>query len=272
MNLGYIDYLNCYPFYYHMFEKEQVKNVRVFPGYPGMLNRMTAAGELDMSPISSAACAEIADRVRVLSGFCLSSVGYVGSVILASKLPIHELDGKKIGLTSASHTSVVLLKILLKKYFNAEPEYLPSGPMPSFEGLDAALMIGNEAMMFKNDSGLRLYDLGKLWMEKTGFPVVFAVFAIRENALAEYRFEIGEVVSSYKKSLRCLSESREDLIAKAGERYPDISHDIGGYYDLLRFEFSEDLKNALKFYYKTAEELNLLKIPVQPNFFDLCNL
>ncbi len=202
----------------------------------------------------------------MLPDFCLSSVGYVGSVILASNIPIDGLDGKKIGLTSASHTSVVLLKILLKKYFEIEPDYLPAGPMPTFDAIDAALMIGNEAMIFKNDAEMHVYDLGKLWMEKTGFPVVFAVFAVRESALAKYSSEIGAVVTSYKKSLQCLAGSKEDLIAGAGERYPDISHDIDSYYDLLRFEFSGELKNALAFYYQAAKEAGLLKIPVEPRY------
>ena len=82
--------------------------------------------QLDMSPISSATCAQIADDVALLPQFCLSSVGYVGSVILASKIPIEELNHKKVGITSASHTSAVLLKILLKNYYHAEPVYIPS--------------------------------------------------------------------------------------------------------------------------------------------------
>ncbi|MCP4575530.1 MAG: hypothetical protein GY846_04530, partial [Deltaproteobacteria bacterium] len=44
MDLGYIDFLNCYPFYYHMFEKKPVNRVSIFPGYPGHLNTLMAEG------------------------------------------------------------------------------------------------------------------------------------------------------------------------------------------------------------------------------------
>ena len=131
MKLGYIDYLNCYPFYYHMFEKTAIKGVRIVPGYPSDLNRMLAGGDLDMSPISSATYAVLADRTKILPEFCLSSVGYVSSVILASKIGIEDLDGKKIGMTSASHTSVVLLKVLLKKFYKIEPEYFRQPRCPN---------------------------------------------------------------------------------------------------------------------------------------------
>jgi predicted solute-binding protein len=109
MNLGYIDYINCYPFYHHMFEIEPLDGVRVVPGYPSELNRMMEKGELDMNPISAATYADLEDEVVLLPDFCLSSVGYVHSVILSSNIPIEELHGKKVGLTSASKTSVILV-------------------------------------------------------------------------------------------------------------------------------------------------------------------
>ena len=115
MNLGYINFLNCYPFYYHMFEKRPLPEVNIFPDYPGRLNRLLAKGETDMSPISAAACADIQDDIFVLPEFCLSSVGYIGSVTLAATCPLEELHQKRVGVSNASHTSAVLLKILLKQ-------------------------------------------------------------------------------------------------------------------------------------------------------------
>ena len=259
MKLGYIDYLNCYPFYYHMFEKKPVDGVSIHAGYPSMLNEMLITNKLDMSPISSATCADVYDEVLVLPDFCLSSVGYVGSVILASKVGIEDLDKRKIGITSASHTSVVLLKTLMTNYYNSVPEYVTSGPMPSLDGLDASLLIGNEAMGYKAGPGIKVYDLGKLWLEKTGFPVVFAVFAVRENVVDKYREKIGSVIESYHNALECLKNEKSDLIAEAVRKYPDVEYDIDEYYNLLQFEFTDDLKEALNFYFKTAGDLELIR-------------
>ena len=259
MKLGHIDYLNCYPFYYHAFEKAPLNGIEIFSDYPSELNRMLTNSELDMSPISSATCANITDDVLVLPEFCLSSIGYVGSVILISKVPIEDLSGKKVGLTTASHTSVVLLKILLKKYYKQEAVYIHADPRPSLKNMDAALIIGNDAMVRVQEPASYTYDLGDLWFRKTGFPVVFAVFAVRRNVSVKYEAEIKSVISSYHKSLKCLKEEKDKVIRKAKERYPDIVYDIDEYYDLLEFEFTDDLKKALMFYYSIAGEMGLIK-------------
>jgi hypothetical protein len=46
---------------------------------------------------------------------------------------------------------------------------------------------------------------------------------------------------------------------KAEEKYPEITHDISGYYDLLEYRFTEELKSALNFYFSVTSELGLLQ-------------
>jgi chorismate dehydratase len=269
MRIGYIDYLNCWPFYYHMFEKEPLKGVNVVPGLPSELNRMMKEKRLDLSPISSATYADIKDDVLLLPDFCLSSVGYVGSVIMCSNYPIEELNNKKIGLSGASHTSRVLLKVLLERFYGIEPYYLQAGPFPDLTGHDAALIIGNDAMRGCAEKAPYKYDLGELWLDKTGFPVVFAVFAVQEDAVRKSQADLKAVIDSYRASLRCLAEEKENVIKSAGEKYPDILYDINGYYDTLQFDFTDNLKIALKYYLSAAEELKLLpKVESLKFFYD----
>lgn len=258
MKLGYIDYLNCYPFYYHMFEKEPLPGVSVFGAYPSGLNAMMAKGELDMSPISAAAYADMEKDVVLLPHFCLSSVGYVHSVILNSLLPIEDLHGRRVGLSSASKTSVVLLKILLKSYYSIDPVYVPASPSPRLKSseMDAALIIGNEAM--KQEMSPYTYDLGDLWLRKTGYPVVFAVFAVSEAAARNNLVQVRAVTESYYKSLACLDLERATLLEKAAARYPGISFDLDAYYRSLEYDFVDELKTAFEFYLSRASELGLL--------------
>ncbi|SPD75855.1 conserved hypothetical protein [uncultured Desulfobacterium sp.] len=269
MNLGHIDYLNCYPFYYHMFEKRPLKGVSIFSNYPSVLNKMIANGQLDMSPISSAAYPDIADNVLILPQFCLSSIGYVGSVILVSKAPIEDLNGKKIGVTSASHTSVVLLKVLLKKYYRHDPIFVPIEPRPVLKDIDAALIIGNDAMVKIPGPPPYVYDLGDLWLRKTGFPVVFAIFAVRKDIVSKFEFELNEVILSYQTSLKYLEQEKHKVILKAKERYPDILYDIDHYYDLLEFQFTDSLKDALMYYYSTAAEMGFLREVERLRYMDI---
>jgi len=267
MQIGYIDYLNCWPFYYHMFEKEPLKGINVIPGIPSELNRMMKEKKLDLSPVSSATYADIKDDVLLLPQFCLSSVGYVGSVILCSNYPIEDLNNKKVGLSGASHTSRVLLKILLERFYGIEPYYLQAGPFPDLTGHDAALIIGNDAMRGCADKAPYKYDLGELWLQKTGFPVVFAVFAVQKSVIKDNLPALKAVINSYRSSLQCLIQEKENVVIKARQKYADISYDVNGYYDTLQFEFTDNLKKALKYYLSAAEELNLLNKVESLNFF-----
>lgn len=269
MKLGYIDYLNCYPFYFHMLNRKKIEKVDIIPGYPSELNRKMAVGDLDVSPISAAAYAGISEDVSLIPDFCLSSVGYVGSIVLRSKIPIEELHEKNVGVTRTSQTSVILLKMLLKKYYHADPVYSVTDPNPTLDDLDAALLIGNEAMVASPEPVSYSYDLGELWLRKTGFPVVFAVFVIRNEVLDQYHSEISEVIKSYHKSLRCLELENQQVVCGARERYPEIIYDLKSYYNVLKFHFTDELKKALRFYLDTAADLGLLRENVRINYISL---
>jgi chorismate dehydratase len=258
MKIGYINYLNCYPFYYRMFEIEPVKGIEIVPDYPGNLNSKIASGEISLSPVSAAAYADIQDRALILPQFCLSSVGYVRSVSLISRIPIEDLGGKKVGLTTASATSVNLLKILLEKYYSVKPVYVSVPPKLSLENVDAALIIGNDAMLPPPEPVEYTYDLGDLWLRKTGHPVVFAVFVLLEEALEENKSLIASVIDSYSLSLAELRSNEPRVVACAAKKYPDIKYDISHYYDLLKFDFGDDFKKALMFYFNEAHSLGLL--------------
>lgn len=266
MKLGYINYLNCYPLYYHLMEKTPIDGAKIVSAYPSELNDMMRNRRLDISPISSAAYSDIQDDVLILPDFCLASVGYVRSVILISKIPIEDLNHKRIGLSSASQTSVVLLKSLLKRYYDIEPNYEPTRPDPSLKELDAALVIGNEAMIHSDEAIPYTYDLGDLWMRKTGFPVVFAILVVRKSAIEAQPEMVNTVIDSYRKSLQCLETDSQNLYHKAKKKYPNVAYDIPTYYRLIKYEFTPVLKDALRFYFSLSGELGFLKNVKALNF------
>jgi chorismate dehydratase len=118
------------------------------------------------------------------------------------------------------------------------------------DGLEAVLMIGNEAMVKSSTPVSFSYDLGELWLRKTGYPVVFAVFAINEEVINKYADEIKRVFESYRISIECLEKEVERVVAAAQRKYPDIAYDVKGYYETcLQFKFSERLNRHLNFFY-----------------------
>jgi len=70
------------------------------------------------------------ERYLILPDLSISSVGPVASVLLFSRVPVEELDGREILLSAESATSVNLLRILLSKRFGHSCRYtVSSGPL-----------------------------------------------------------------------------------------------------------------------------------------------
>ena len=117
LRIGQIEYANCTPLFHVLREQFPGSGYEFVTGVPAELNRMLLAGEIDVCPSSSIEYAYHPDRYTILPHLSISSIGAVASVLLFSKVPVEELDGLKIRLSSESATSVNLLKILLVTAF-----------------------------------------------------------------------------------------------------------------------------------------------------------
>src|SRR2546421_5311802 len=165
IRLGRISYVNMAPVFYRL--DADVEEVQ---GVPTELNRSLLDGECDVAPISSIEYARHAERLRLLPRLCVASEGAVDSIQLVSKKPLEQV--RSVAVTPESATSVVLTKVLLP-----EAEHVPLG-----EEADAKLLIGDAALQSAFNDPTPHYDLGRLWLERTGLPMVFAVWACPEPA------------------------------------------------------------------------------------------
>src|SRR3954471_10848738 len=160
IRLGRISYANMAPVFFRVdAEFEEVT------GVPTELNRRLVAGELDTAPISSIEYARHADILRLLPRLCVSSEGAVDSIQLVSRLPLDAI--RTVAVTPESATSVVLTKVLLP-----DAAHVLLG-----EEADAKLLIGNAALKSAFEDPTPHHDLGRLWLQRTGLPMVFAVWA-----------------------------------------------------------------------------------------------
>src|ERR687892_1893153 len=137
-------------------------------GVPTELNEALLDGEIDVAPISSIEYARNADRLRLLPRLCVSSEGAVDSIQLVSRIPLEQV--RSVAVTPESATSAVLVKVLLP-----EAEHVPFA-----EPADARLLIGDAALRSAFEDPTPHHALGKLWLDKTGLPRVFAFWAAPE--------------------------------------------------------------------------------------------
>lgn len=189
MRLGRIGYINCYPVYGAIDRGVVRVPAELVTGTPAELNDLLAAGELDVSVVSTVDYARHAGELVLLPEIAISSDGPVKSVILFTRRPVAELDGRTVLVTASSRTSVALLDLLTRHRWRVRPrlataraeaaDLAPLAELPH----DGLLVIGDPALLLgARHSYPHAYDLGAEWKTWTGLPFVFAVWAARRGA------------------------------------------------------------------------------------------
>jgi chorismate dehydratase len=233
IRLGRISYVNMAPVFHRL--EAQVEEVA---GVPTELNERLLAGELDLAPISSIAYARNAHRLRVLPRLCVGSEGAVDSIQLVSRTPLEQV--RRVAVTPESATSVVLTKVLLP-----EAEHVPLG-----SDADAKLLIGDAALKSAFEDPTPHYDLGRLWLERTGLPMVFAVWAAPEP-VAEGLAELEEALVQ---SVRRARAEPELLAYEASARYGYPAGFLARYFEKLRYRFGPRERAGLLTFLELARD------------------
>jgi chorismate dehydratase len=216
IRLGRISYVNMAPVFHRLeYDVEEVA------GVPTELNRMLLDGQLDIAPISSIEYARNADRLRLLPRLCVSSEGAVDSIQLVSRMPLGRV--RSVAVTPESATSVVLTRVLLP---NAEI-------LPFEEEADATLLIGDAALKSAFEDPTPHYDLGRLWLERTGLPMVFAVWAAPEPVVDG----LADLEHALVASVRLARSEPERLAHEASARYGYPAGFLARYFEKLRYSF-----------------------------------
>jgi chorismate dehydratase len=240
IKLGRISYVNMAPVFYRVgLEADEVQ------GVPTELNRLLVEGELDTAPISSIEYARNADRLRLLPRLCVASEGAVDSIQLVAKRPLEQV--RVVAVTPESATSVALTKVLLP-----EAEQVP---LEAYEHADAKLLIGDAALKSAFEDPTPHYDLGRLWLERTGLPMVFAVWACPEP-LAEGLADLEDALVA---SVRLARAEPEKLAYEAAERYGYPAGFLARYFEKLRYRFGPRERAGLYTFLELARDAGLLE-------------
>jgi chorismate dehydratase len=212
--------------------------VEEISGVPTELNAQLLAGAIDLAPISSIEWARHAERLRILPRLCVGSEGAVDSIQLVSRIPLEQV--RRIAVTPESATSVVLTKTLLP-----EAEHVPLD-----EEADAKLLIGDAALKSAFEDPTPHYDLGRLWLERTGLPMVFAVWAAPDPSPAGLTALEDALVASVRRA----RAEPEQLAYEASERYGYPAGFLARYFEKLRYRFGPRERAGLFTFLELARE------------------
>ena len=268
--VGHIQFLNCLPIYYGLVKGSGILDLDLVKGTPTELNSLLISGTLDISPISSIEYARNADDLILFPGPTVSCRGPVQSIILVSRYPIEDLDGRHVGLTGVSATSQILLKVLMEKEFKVRPHYFSFGDDldDALARGDAALLIGDRALENRSPGrGLHVYDLGEKWNAATGLGMVFAVWAVRRDFLSRYPELTHHVWKLFQSSIEYCTSNLNRIATDASrwEKFP--ASFLEDYFRTLTFGFEDDLRQGLLLFYRLAAAVGYMQKEPTLDFF-----
>lgn len=274
LRLGQVDYINCIPVYHALEDGLLVSDIELVKGPPTQLNKMFLKGDLDITPISSIEYARNTDKCIILPNLSISADGKVESILFFSYLPLTELEGKKICVTTSSATSVVLLRILFEHYYHADVEIIPAAPDldTMLKNADGALLIGDDAMQahqrcaHKNQD-IIVTDLGEAWKQFTGQKMVYAIWVVRSELAQTAPHIVEEASNLLFESKQLGFNNRNALIKKAHQRSDLPLNIIDNYLDTIHHDLGEEERKALLTYYDYAYKSGIIEERVKLNIW-----
>jgi chorismate dehydratase len=231
LRISIVEFLNTAPLVWGFTDGPQAGKYDLMFAVPSQCAEDLRAGRADVGIIPSIEYQRMEDVVA-LPGMAIASKQEVRSLLVVSKVPIEM--AKSFALDTNSRSSVGLARILSRRHWNIDPEFIDMPPDPDkmLARADAALVIGDPALRLRlkvdalqakvpqgEDCGccggedeqpikgietLFVYDIAQQWREMTGLPSVLAIWVARRGVVTP------EMVADFQ-------ASREYGLARIGE-------------------------------------------------------
>ncbi len=187
-----ISYLNSIPFIYGLKNSNVYSDIILSKDYPSRVADSLLNDEVDIALAPIVVLNELKDY-NVISEFCIGAESSVDSVCLYSHIPIEEI--KTILLDYQSRTSVELLKLLLREYWDVNPTLVNSFSTNDFDIHDdrAALVIGDRSFILNGQYNY-VYDLAEIWNLMTGLPFVFACWVTTKKISDKFLINFNDAL------------------------------------------------------------------------------
>lgn len=172
---------------------------------------------------------------EIVSAYCIGAVGAVNSVFIFSNCDIREAT--KVQLDPQSRSSNNLARVLLKNFWQVQPELIKDAPdyAISTDAHTAFVQIGDRTFG-KTGNHKFVYDLSEEWQKFTGLPFVFAAWIANKPIPADF-------IKEFDNALRLGLAHRTELLKELPQR---SDFDLEDYLmHRLQFDLTEDKKKAL---------------------------
>jgi predicted solute-binding protein len=201
-----VSYLNTSPLVWGILHGPQRDRFELDFRLPAGCADEVAAGTADIGIVPSFELTR--QDLEIIPGCGIACRGPVRSILLISSRPIQEI--RTLALDDSSRTSVQLVRVILERRYGVVPKTVSHAPQldAMLQTADAALIIGDPALHIDPVSlPWHVHDLGAEWVEMTGLPMVFAVWAARRGTVTP------ELASAFRESCRYGLERIEEIVA-----------------------------------------------------------
>jgi predicted solute-binding protein len=254
-----VRYLNTVPLVWGLVHGEQRDVFDLRFTLPSECADALQSGDADIGLVPIVALARQHDLV-VIPGHAIACRGPVRSILLISKKPMEEITS--FAADEGSRTSAMLAQILLARLYGVRPRVRPYPPKldDMLDLADAALIIGDPALRIDPEGRewrgqpLHIYDLGAAWVEMTGLPMVFAVWAVKKLAAGPSLTEIFAASAEYGR------QHIEEVI-ETESKQRDLPADLVRRYltEHIRFDLGEQERRSMEVFLRLAYELGLVE-------------
>jgi chorismate dehydratase len=200
-----------------------------------------------------------AGKYVLLPDLSITSRNKVMSILLEAKVPIRDLNGKTVALTTASATSVVLLRIILEIFEELDVDFIQyeQGKEDPYDRADAVLTIGDLALKRAQAPVFpHAYDLGELWHLKTGLPFVFALWQV--NYRKNLEPDLARLYDILMESKRYGFSRLHQLADSSSGDFGIPAETLMRYWNCFSYEFGPVEQKGLLTYYGYAAELGVI--------------
>ena len=249
-----VNYLNSKPFIYGLENSELINEIDLQLDSPAVCAEKLENNKVDIGLVPVAILPE-QDEYHIISNYCISADGEVGSVLLLSDVPLNEI--KSILLDYQSRTSVLLAQVLAEKFWKIKPLWIDAEK--DFEngisGTTAGVVIGDRTFTLKNKFKY-VYDLSAEWKKFTKLPFVFACWIANKELDRGFVKKFNEALRFGLMNVEAVIEQHKVIVGK------DV--DVKDYFEnKISYAFDDRKKFALELFLKYAGEImesDLMKI------------
>jgi 1,4-dihydroxy-6-naphthoate synthase len=228
------------------------------------LNEWALEGRLEVTPFSSAAYAQVADRYRLLTHGASFGEGYGPMVVARAPLTLDELRRTEIVIPGRLTTAYLGLRLALGTDDLAVRELPFDRVLPEIvEGRAEAGLIIHEGQLTYEEHGLvKILDTGEWWQAETGLPLPLSLVAVRrdvdraDDVSAVLRDAIRIGLANRDEAMRYAMTFGRGIDAGTADEF------VGMYVNELTQDMGDRGKAAV------AEVLRRVGSPVQAEFVD----